>query len=126
MDDPTASQYESGSSPYGPPAGAVPPVSQPEATSAEYPPPVADDRIDPHKNGFGVTAVCIGVVAVIIAVNERGASPFGLALTLSTATFATIALINVNRFGKPWVAAVTAISLAGIAVLATIWNYFLG
>ena len=92
----------------------------------DYPPPFADERIVRDKNGFGVTSIWIGVLAVIIAVNERGATPFGLALTLSTATFATIALVNVRRLGKPWVAAVTGISLAGIAVLATIWNYLLG
>jgi len=107
--------------PYGPPAGAPP-----ESDQVDYPPPFADERIVRDKNGFGVTSIWIGVLAVIIAVNERGATPFGLALTLSTATFATIALINVRRLGKPWVAAVTGISLAGIAVLATIWNYLLG
>jgi len=115
------SPVEPGRTPYGPPAGA-PPVSD----QVEYPPPFADERIVRDKNGFGVTSVWIGVLAVIIAVNERGASPFGLALTLTTATFAAIALINVKRFGKPWVAATTGISLAGIAVVATVWNYFLG
>jgi len=107
--------------PYGPPA-----VAPPESDQVDYPPPFADERIVRDKNGFGVTSIWIGVLAVIIAVNERGATPFGLALTLSTATFASIALINVRRLGKPWAAAVTGISLAGIAVLATIWNYFLG
>jgi len=135
MDVAPDSPFEPGSTPYGPPAGAIPlpapvaaPVPPPAAAPApaDYPPPLVHDKINPHKNGFGVTSVWIGVLAVIIAVNERGASPFGLALTLTTATFAAIALINVKRFGKPWVAATTGISLAGIAVVATVWNYFLG
>jgi len=104
MDDAPETPETPVSSPYGPPA----------VEAVSYPPPFADERINPQKSGFGVTSVCIGALAVIIAV------------TLTTATFATIALINVRRLGKPWVAAVTGISLAGIALLATVWNYFLG
>jgi len=116
MDDAPETPETPVASPYGPPA----------VEAVSYPPPFADERVNPQKNGFGVTSVCIGALAVIIAVNDRGATPFGLVLTLTTATFATIALINVRRLGKPWVAAVTGISLAGIALLATVWNYFLG
>jgi len=138
MDDAPDSQFVPGPTPYGPPAGAIPPPAAapvPAAASApapSFPPPAAATempRPDPYavapqkpsraKNGFGVASVWIGSFALLFAATARGFSVFGVLLTLLAAVFGVLALVNVNRLGKPRVAATVGTSLTALAVLAT-------
>ena len=63
----------------------------------------------------------IGSFAFLFAANARGFTGIGVLLTLLAATFGVIALVNVNRLGKPRVAAIVGTSLAAFAVLATVF-----
>jgi len=65
--------------------------------------------------------VWIGSFAFLFAANARGFTGIGVLLTLLAATFGVIALVNVNRLGKPRVAAIVGTSLAAFAVLATVF-----
>lgn len=101
------------------------PAFAPPAAATQLPPPPPYSLAPPTpsrpKNGFGVTSVWIGSFAFLFAANARGFTGIGVLLTLLAATFGVIALVNVNRLGKPRVAAIVGTSLAAFAVLATVF-----
>lgn len=121
MTDVPESMFPPGSTPYGPPAGAVP-VAAPQpyvaAPAAWTSPPVAPR---PRKNGFGVAAVWIGALSLLLSLA-------GLSVTwlfaLVAIVFGVIALIRVDR---PRTAGIIGLTLASfgllVGILVTVSRY---